>query len=277
MFLIMKREFIFIVFLFWIATAQAQQNAPANNSQQREVKWVNPEIKEMEGLKHCILNSSAMGHEVGYVIWTPADYAQHANKRYPVVFFLHGMGGNETSDAAAFSEYVATAIRDGFLPPVICVFPNGGLSGYRDAVERMIINELIPIVDREYRTLAQAQSRVLTGFSMGGAGSMNLAIMHPELFCAVGSMGGRFRITEQLTSAIEKAIPVWKKNNFGFFFVNGDNDRPETFNEFSALMNQNGIENQLMILPDTGHDLGKYYRESSADLFKLIKARLKTE
>ena len=275
----MKRTTIFIVisFLFCVTLSHAQQNTQANNPQQREVKWVNPEIKEMEGLAHRILKSNALGHEVGYVVWTPPDYAQKDGKRYPVIFFLHGMGGNETSDAASFSGYVAAAIEDGLLPPVICVFPNGGLSGYRNAVEKMIIEELIPTIDREYRTLAQAQSRVLTGFSMGGSGSMNLAIMYPELFCAVGSMGGRFRLSEQLMPAIEKAIPVWKKNNFGFFFVNGDNDRPETFNEFSALMNQNGIENKLMILPDTGHDLGKYYSESSAHLFQLIKARLKTD
>jgi len=253
--------------VFCVITVSAQR-------ENREVKWVNPDIKEMEGLSHRILKSNALACDVGYVVWTPAEYMLKAEKRYPVLFFLHGMGGNETSDAASFSEYVSAAIKDGLLPPVICVFPNGGYSGYRGEVERMIIDELMPTIDRDYRTLAQAQSRALTGFSMGGSGSVYLSVMYPDLFCAAGSMGGGFRTNEQFLQAIEKAIPVWQKNNYGFFFVNGDNDRPEAFKDFSAILNQNGIENQVMVLPDTGHDLGKYYQESLGLFFKLLKSRL---
>jgi enterochelin esterase-like enzyme len=81
------------------------------------VKWVNPNIKEMPGLSHHILASKAMGHDVGYVVWTPPDYSKQVNKRYPVIYFLHGAGGNETSDAGGFSSWVAKAISDGLLPP----------------------------------------------------------------------------------------------------------------------------------------------------------------
>ena len=265
-----KFAFVILFFLFAVASSFAQQQA-------REVRWVNPDIQEMAGLSHRILQSNALEHEVGYVVWTPAGYDQNPEKRYPVLYFLHGLGGNETSDSAAFSAMVSTAIKDGLLPPIICVFPNGGVSWYQGDVEKMIINELIPAIDRDYRTIAKAQSRALTGFSMGGYGSVYLSVMHPELFCAAGSLGGRLRANEQLTPAIEKAIPTWKTNNFGFFFVNGDNDRPDEFKEFAANLTRNGIENKVMILPDTGHDLGKYYRESSGELFKLLKARIKTE
>ena len=270
--------FFALSFLFCAEQSYAQQNpSQSNNTRQREVKWVNPDIQEMEGLRHRILKSTALKREVGYVVWTPAGYAQNPGKRYPVIYFLHGMGGNETSDAAAFSGYVSTAIRDGLLPPVICVFPNGGVSGYRGDVEQMIIDELIPAVDHDYRTTAKAQSRVLTGFSMGGTGSVYLSVMHPELFCAAGSMGGGFRVNDQLLPTIESAIPVWKRNNYGFFFVNGDNDRPEAFKDFADILDKNGIKNHSMILPDTGHDLGKYYKESLGQLFQLLKAHIRIE
>ena len=279
----MKKNIFFIFalfFLFNINDSFAQQDTTRANNQRRnnrEVKWVNPEIPVMEGLVQKILKSNALGHEVGFVVWTPPEYAKNTGTRYPVIYFLHGMGGTEASDAAAFSGYVSAAIKDGLLPPMICVFPNGGLSGYRGEVEKMIIDELIPQIDRDYRTLAKAQSRMLTGFSMGGSGSINLSLMHPELFCIAGSMGGRFRANEQNLPLVEKAIPIWKKNNYGFFFVNGDNDNPDAFNDFSAILKKNEIDNKLMVLPDTGHDLGKYYKESSGELFKLIKAHIETK
>jgi len=264
-------NFAFVVLFFlFVGEALFAQQA-------RDVKWVNPDIQTMEGLSHRILKSDALDREVGYVVWTPTGYEQNTEKRYPVLYFLHGLGGTEASDSAAFSGIVSTAIKEGHLPPMICVFPNGGVSWYQGDVEKMIINELIPAVDRDYRTIAKAPSRALTGFSMGGYGSIYLSVMHPELFCAAGSLGGRLRANESLTTAVEKAIPIWKPNNFGLFFVNGDGDRPEEFKDFAANLNKNGIESKVMVLPDTGHDLGKYYRESSQELFKLIKIRMKTE
>jgi enterochelin esterase-like enzyme len=243
----------------------------------REVKWVNPEIPDIPGLSHHILQSKKLGHEVGYVVWTPEDYSEKAKKRFPVIFFLHGSGGNETSDAAPFSERVKQAIAEKTIPPVICVFPNGGRSGYRDEVEKMIIEELIPEVDKNYRTLASPKSRALTGFSMGGAGSVYLAIKHPELFCAAASMGGGIRNQDgELDSAIEEAIPVWKKNKFGFFFVNGDQDRPEAFKDFSALLDKEGISNTVVILPDANHNLKlHYFPRSGNQLIAFIGDNLK--
>src|SRR5690606_34461894 len=90
------------------------------------VSWVNPGIPQMDGLSHHILHSKAMGHDVGFVVWTPVAYRKGADQRFPVVYFLHGMGGNEVSDAAGFSSRVSQAIERGDIPPVICVFPNGG-------------------------------------------------------------------------------------------------------------------------------------------------------
>ena len=263
--------FFTVFFLFGMMPSDAQQNS------QRQVVWVNPNIQEMEGLYHRILKSNALSCDVGYVVWTPAAYLQNPEKRFPVLYFLHGLGGNETSDAASFAGRVSTAIKDGLLPPVICVFPNGGVAWYQGDVEKMIIDELLPAIDRDYRTIAKAQSRALSGFSMGGYGSVYLAVMHPELFCAAGSFGGRLRASEQLMTTVEKSLPVWKSNNFGFFFVNGDNDRPDEFKDFATYLDRNGIDAKIMVLPETDHNLGKYFNESSGELFKLLKAHIIVE
>jgi len=254
----------------------------ANNQRpRREIKWVNPDIKEMPGLSHHILQSKSLGHEVGYSVWTPPGYEKNTGKKYPVIYFLHGAGGNESADAAGFSDWAKKAIEAGNLPPVICVFPNGGMSGYRGEVETMIVDELISTMDKNYRTISKAKSRALAGFSMGGAGSVYLSIMHPELFCCAGSMGGGIggrrsnpEYEAQINQAIEKAIPVWKKNKFGFFMVNGDNDRPDAFKDFSSKLNTEKIDNKVVVLPDTKHNLGLYYERSVMDLLAFLGKHL---
>jgi len=263
----------------WILLIQAvkpspnEKPKPDSRTQRpaRDVQLVNPSIPATPGLSHHILASKVMGHDVGYVIWTPPNYSRDANARYPVIYFLHGAGGNESADSGGFSSWVTRAIADGSLPPVLCVFPNGGMSGYRGEVEKMITEELIPTIDEDYCTLAQPQSRALAGFSMGGSGSVYLSIMHPELFCAAGSMGGGIQgRSEQMAAAIDKAVPMWKKTGLGFFLVNGDTDRPEAFKDFAMILDAHGIDHEVLILPDTKHDLGLYYERSVNKLLAFL-------
>jgi len=106
---------------------------------------------------------------------------------------------------------------------------------------------------------------------MGGTGSVRLSIAHPELFCAAGSMGGGLQNrSEQMVAAIERAVPVWKKNGFGFFLVNGDNDRPDAFKDFSTMLDAGGIDNKVLILPDTKHSLGLYYERSVSEMLAFL-------
>src|ERR1044071_5475331 len=171
----------------WLATIS--NLIGADNPTSPGVKWVNPQLPSGPGLEHHVLHSTSLGWDVGYVVWKPANY--DPARKYPVIYFLHGASGSESSDAAGFSGWVAKGIEKGMLPPVLVVFPNGGMSGYRGAVEKMIVEELIPLIDRTYPTLAQRQSRAVVGFSIGGAGAVRLAVLHPELFTAAASMGGR--------------------------------------------------------------------------------------
>jgi len=239
------------------------------------ISWVNSGIPQMNGLSHHILKSKAMRHDVGFVVWTPDVYQEGTEQRFPVIYFLHGMGGNETSDAAGFSSFVARAIERGDIPPVICVFPNGGRSGYRGTVEQMIVGELIPYIDAEFRTISKAESRGLVGFSMGGAGSIYLATVYPELFNVAASMGGGIRLeNEELKQQVEASLHVWKQRGFGFYLVNGDKDRPQAFNEFAQMLTSVGIDHRLLVLNDTEHNLGHYFDRSLPQLLAFVSRHI---
>jgi enterochelin esterase-like enzyme len=251
------------------------QKEKSKKPAQREISWVNPKLPAGPGLTHHILDSKSMGHPVGYVVWTPRSYSEDSDRRYPVIYFLHGIGGNEAADSAGFSGWVAKAIGEKILPPVLCVFPNGGRSGYRGTVESMIVDELIPQIDKDYRTIAKPESRAVAGFSMGGAGAVYLSIRHPETFCAAGSLGGSMRAgSDEVKSALNQALVTWKQRNFGLFVVNGDKDRPEAFEELAKQMDEAGVACERVVLPDTAHNLGHYYERSAEKMLRFLSKHI---
>ncbi|WDI41370.1 alpha/beta hydrolase [Bremerella sp. P1] len=245
----------------------------------REVKWVNPDIPKMPGLVHKVLESKSLGHEVGYVVWTPPEMDTSGETRYPVVYFLHGAGGSERSDAAGFASQVAGAIRGGKFPAAICVFPNGGMSGYRGDAEKMIVDELIPQIDQDYPTQAKPSGRVVCGFSMGGAGSVHLSLNHPDLFCAAGSWGGAlaFRGSGEdspLLAVAKQNADKLKANQYSLLTINGDQDRPDAFKPLKAIFDELDIEHRVVILEDTSHNLGKYHEKTSGLMLAFLKNQL---
>ncbi len=252
-----------------LSFAPAQDDRPP-------VSWVNADkFGGDAGLSHHTLDSEALGHEVGYVVYLPDGYEADHSKRYPVVHFLHGMGGNESMDSGGFSSLLRRGIKEGWVPPLIAVFPNGGRSGYRGDVQKMIIEELIPKIDADYRTIGEARSRGLAGFSMGGAGSIWLSLNHPKLFSFAGSWGGGlWRVEEEALALAEKNAAQMKAAGFAALLINGDQDRPEAFDGLVEKFTAGGVESTVVTLEDTPHNLGLYYERAGEQMLRFIGTQL---
>ena len=97
-----KAAVVFLGIALIGATPVLAQSRPTTQPR-REISWVNPKLPAGPGLSHHVLASKALGHDVGYVVWLPSGYEDKADQRYPVIYFLHGAGGNESADAAGFS------------------------------------------------------------------------------------------------------------------------------------------------------------------------------
>jgi endo-1,4-beta-xylanase len=163
-----------------------------------DIAWVNPPKDPPRGVTHHVFPSAAMKTEVGFNIYLPPEYATAPGKRFPVIYWLHGAGGHE-SQGVAQAALLDKAIAAGVMPPTIMVIPNGGKrSEYRDwatqnvMAETMIIKELIPYVDAHYRTQAAPFGRAIEGMSMGGNGSLKLALKYPEMFGSVVAIAGTY-------------------------------------------------------------------------------------
>lgn len=132
------------------------------------------------------------------VVAVPDSYLCDADTaHYPVVYLLHGYSDDYSYYAKKMDlASVASRYR------VIIVCPDGRNSWYWDSpidpkmqMESFITDDLVPAVDRMYRTRAEASQRAIVGLSMGGQGSMWLAVRHPDIWKNVGSMSGGVDIT----------------------------------------------------------------------------------
>ena len=137
-----------------------------------------------------------MGVDVGYVIYLPPGYedAVNAARRYPVVYWLPGGRLGSELRNIFLAENWDRHIRSGRVPPRIYVLVNGGRLSHYDydgsLGETAFVKELIPHVDRTYRTVGNRWGRALEGFSSGGRGTARIMFKYPEVFCSAAPMGG---------------------------------------------------------------------------------------
>ncbi len=193
----MKHFFFLLLFFTLISTLGFAQTGRDNSF----IQWVHEEPRERDlpvpdYYQHKTFFSKAAGQAVGYCIYLPPDYDRNSSKRYPVIYNLHGNGGNEWNRGQE-CRVLHEGIVAGKWPPMIMVFPNGGKTTfYKDSydgklpIETMFIKELIPHIDKTYRTIAKREGRCIEGFSMGGRGSTRLAMKYPKMFCSLFCQAG---------------------------------------------------------------------------------------
>jgi enterochelin esterase-like enzyme len=147
-------------------------------------------------LERVLFDSKAMSESMSCYVFTPESYDTDGEARFPVLYWLHGSGGSSPASASQVVQRYGEAMRSGKTPPMIIVFPNGLPMGmwcdWKDdsvKLETVLIKDLIPHIDRSFRTLPKREGRIIEGFSMGGYGAARLGFKHPHLFAAVSLLG----------------------------------------------------------------------------------------
>lgn len=164
------------------------------------------------------VQSAALGVTKDVVVYLPASY-DTSGKRYPVFYYLHGLGGDETNWV---KNGALDKTADALGLEAIVVMPDGDDGFYADsakpidydacmkdgtglffperkhaetcvhhlAYETYITKDLVSWVDATYRTIPKREARAIAGLSMGGFGALQLAMRHPDLFVAAASHSG---------------------------------------------------------------------------------------
>ncbi len=244
--------------------------------------WVNPDTAPPL-TAYRTFDSPAAGGPVGYALYLPPGYAADPSRRYPVIYWLHGMGGDPRR-GAAFVVGLDRAIREGVAPPAIAVLPTSGpASTYCDAadgswpVERVIVEDLLPHIDAAYRTIPGRAGRCIEGQSMGGFGAARLGFGHPDLFGAVSIAAGALIDLDRLLAGPARLFrSVWGGDRAYFEACNpwtiarrnadrirgrtrvrlfcGDQDQLLDRNaRFHELLDELGIAHEWIVVPGAGH------------------------
>ena len=137
------------------------------------------------------LSSALLNRTVNYDVILPPGYDE-SNWRYPVLYLLQGLGGHY--DSWIIATNVATFAAKHKL---IIVSPEGNdgwwtnsATDKNDKYESYIISELLPLIDKNYRTLPFQKYRGVAGLSMGGYGALKFGVKYPDKFAFAGSLSG---------------------------------------------------------------------------------------
>lgn len=200
---------------------------PLNKAATRDGAWIQSRLMVPGGLGDIIdvkavphgnlkavwYNSPSIGTEQRRMfIYTPPGYDQNPNKKYPVMYLLHGGGGDEEVwlSRGRANYIIDNLIAAGKAEPMIVVITNGDVNNVgapldRSAFvqkkdntgigamaagkfEKSLVTEVLPYIEKNYRVMADASHRAITGFSMGGYQTQNITNANPAMFKYIGVM-----------------------------------------------------------------------------------------
>ena len=251
-------------------------------------------------LKKGSFQSTLMNTSIGYYIYIPDAYQEKPEKRFRTVYYLHGgRPGNEAREAF-ISHYVHEVFKNPSIDPAIYIFVNGGeLSHYNSDElnsygEDVFIKELIPHIDKVYRTIAKRQGRGLEGFSQGGRAATRHMFKYPDLFGTVSAGGGSYTI-EKLIKESKGFEDDPRDDKETIYYVGMGNDawslaeqhkssqnvtpklmlwsgtedmNYKSVEEYQSFLEKLKIEHKLLSIEGVDHNSSVFYKKAGTSLAK---------
>ena len=209
-----------------------------------------------------------------YLIYLPEGYHE-SDRRYPTVYMLHQFNSDHTSyQLDKIDQLLDEGAKNGAFDEMIVVIPNSsGESWWRGDWEKMITEELIPLIDGKYRTIRDARYRLTAGCSMGGQGAMSVALRNPDLFTGAVSFFGAFSYGgESNPNVIAARESAQYMDAFSLYFICGNQDS-YGFGVPAIDLNQRlekmGVRHGFLI-ENGGHD-GNFYLPRFIDAFAWVR------
>jgi enterochelin esterase-like enzyme len=152
-------------------------------------------------VQQVLFPSKSTGTSRRAFVYTPPDYDKNSAKRYPVLYLQHGWGEDETawSTQGHANLIMDNLIAEGKTKPFIIVMTYGmtndakigSINSFNIApFETVLVNELIPYIDANFRTLSDQPHRAMAGLSMGGMETKTITLKHLDVFSHIGLLSG---------------------------------------------------------------------------------------
>jgi enterochelin esterase family protein len=238
-------------------------------------------------LRQTLYYSKSASATLRCFVYTPPDYEKEQSKRYPVLYLQHGGGEDETGwgSQGQTSLIMDNLIADAKAKPFIIVMANSyvpgsagpgraptpaaatngapsrsvtGPGGRRfdfSAFERVLINELIPFIDANYRTLADQPNRAMAGLSMGGMQTRGITLANLDKFSHMGIFSGGSIALTNITD-----LPAFKAKVKLVFVSYGSRENGSAGKENVEALKQAGINSVFYESPNTAHEWQSWRR-----------------
>lgn len=239
-------------------------------------------------LRRESLPSPSLGREFPYLVYVPDGY-EEGRQHYPVLYLLHGAGDNENAwaDKGLIREKADQLVESGVIPPTLIVMPGcpgcWWVDGPKEKAETAFWQELVPTIEKRYRTIERRQGRLLAGLSAGGYGVVRFLMRYPDRFAAAAAFSPAVYAETPPAASMSRSYPafhdtegkfsqqVWEGRNYpglidGYFAQNirvplflasGDNDRLGVAFElallFKRMTSRQPVLTELRIV-DGGHN-----------------------
>jgi len=204
-------------------------------------------------------------------VYTPPGYDKDPGKRFPVLYLLHGYNENETgwSHQGCAGLIMDNLIAEGKATPFIIVMENGGITTRPGAVprggpprgngrppmfdfsafERALIEDVIPYVDANFRTIADQPHRALAGLSMGGMQTRTIAPAHLDTFSHIGIFSGGSIAVKEIAD-----MTVFKQQAKVVFVSYGSRENGAVGKADVAALKEAGVHSVYYESPNTAHE-----------------------
>jgi len=193
-------------------------------------------------------------------VYTPPDYDKDLTKRYPVLYLQHGWGEDETawSNQGRVNLIMDNLLAEGKTRPFLIVMTYGmtneiRFGGLRNfdigPFQTVLVDELIPYIDANFRTLSDQPNRAMAGLSMGGMETKTITLKNLDKFSHIGLFSGGI-----ITPNDVNTTPGFKEKVKLVFCSCGSRENPGNIQANHEALNQIGIANVAYVSPDTAHE-----------------------
>jgi len=287
-------------FLITPLFAQEANKKPKKKKTPPPFAWVNPMPEgKWPFLQHRTFKSPSMDVDVGYCIYLPSAYKKKdaAERRFPVVYLLHGGRPGSELKMGNVIKYVHQAMEAGKVRPMIYVLPNGGrVSHYNmpdSKGEDVFVKELIPHIDKTYRTIAKREGRALEGFSQGGRGTARIMFEYPKLFASCAPGGGGYETERKVSESggyendnlfFGKGVNTWdrarayakhKTPELKILVYVGDKGFNYQNNlAYTDFLHEIGVPHRRLVVPGAPHSATVIYEKKGLEIMRFHAGNL---
>lgn len=222
-------------------------------------------------VRECRYFSGIENSERRCFVYTPAEYETNTDRRYPVLYLQHGMGEDERGwhQQGRMADILDNQIAGGKCVPMIVVMDYGNcgyIFGARPGETReefgasftpIMLNELIPYIDNNFRTLADRDNRAMAGLSWGGHETLQTTLRNLDKFSHIGSFSGAlFFLADGIGNAYDGVFAdpdSFNRQVHTFFFGMGTEEGFGS-DRISKALTDAGINNTYYASPGTHHE-----------------------